>query len=198
MDKTAATFIIESLANGVDPFSGEELQQTGALQSPDAVRALRFALSKIDDNQFGVELLHVRDGDLVNCKNEEMWHEYCELVKCEEAPSNIVQDKSEDDGEDALADAVEIEDDYFEHDESYDYDFEDSMDDIRQEIDEHMENHARSEETGWYYPDSEGSWEDNLSNDDGGYMEYHAVAEETAWYYPNNEGSWEDNSSDDD
>lgn len=36
---------------------------------------------------------------------------------------------------------------------------------IMSEIFEDCESHARSEEIGWYYPESEGSDEDNLIDD---------------------------------
>ncbi|MEQ1663516.1 MAG: hypothetical protein ABL877_12560 [Thiobacillus sp.] len=47
MDKTRALEIIDSLAAGIDPFSGEILPENSTLQHPDVVRALftaKFAL----------------------------------------------------------------------------------------------------------------------------------------------------------
>ena len=160
MDKTAAIAIIESLANGRDPFTGEQFPNESALQNANVVRALYFALSKIYAYQSDT-ILHYEIDDLVKSEQEKMWKEYREIVKYKD-PYNYM----DADGKEDFSDVEEIEEDYYEDDEPYDYynkDYEDAMDDIRQEIYENMEDYARSEEAGWYYPNSEGSWEDNLS-----------------------------------
>lgn len=159
MDKTAAITIIESLANGRDPFTGEQFPNESALQNADVVRALYFALSKIYGYQFDT-ILHYEIDDPVKSEQEKLWQEYREIVKYKDPYNYMDADEKED-----FPDVKGIEEDYYEDDDPYDYynkDYEDAMDDIRQEIYENMEDYARSEEEGWYYPNSEGSWEDNL------------------------------------
>ena len=48
MDVAAARRIIECLADGLDPISGESFPAGSPLQNPDVVRALHVALSALD------------------------------------------------------------------------------------------------------------------------------------------------------
>ena len=108
---------------------------------------------------------HEIDSGLLKSKQEEMWHDYCEMVKCEDTQGYIGADRDEHEAS-YITEAEEI---YYHHPEPYDDYYEDSsdeVDDIIQELDEYMENDARSRDTGWYYPDREGSLEDNLSDED--------------------------------
>ena len=167
MDKAAAITIIESLANGVDPFTGDNFPNNSALQNADVVRALYFALSKLNNN-LKITVLPNNIDDLIKSEQEEMWKEYCKIIENENPHSCL--DTDDDSEEDEETEECFYEDDTpYEDDEPYDYydkDSEDTMNDIREEIYENMENNSSSEEAGWYYPNSEGSWEDNLSVED--------------------------------
>lgn len=59
------------------------------------------------------------------------------------------------------------EEEYFPEEYNYqdDYDYQETQREIREEIWDYAESMARSEEEGWFHPDREGSWEDNLSNE---------------------------------
>ena len=169
MDKTTAIKIIESLADGVDSLTGEHFPNNGALQNAEVVRALYFALSIINGNRLNHRLPNEIGYDFfAKSEQEEAWQEYCEMVKYEN-PYHDTNTEEDEESDDVILDDEEFEEDYCEDDEPYDYydkDYEDAMDDIQQEIYENMENYARSEEAGWYYPKIEGSWEDNLSDEE--------------------------------
>jgi hypothetical protein len=51
MDESVATEILEALANGVDPFTGEIIEQDSPFNNPIAIRALFFALNKLKQGE---------------------------------------------------------------------------------------------------------------------------------------------------
>lgn len=61
----------------------------------------------------------------------------------------------------------EYEEEYLPEEYNYqdDYDYQETQREIREEVWDYAESMARSEEEGWFHPDREGSWEDNLSNE---------------------------------
>lgn len=161
MERITALQIIEALADGVDPFTGDELPQGSAVQNVQVVRALFFAISAIklfSHDQHTVE----NQEDISRSEQESLWIEYCQLVK-DEAENDInISEYVSDEDEEIYEYEMEDDDTY----EYYDKDYEDSMNDLRQELYDDAESYARSDEEGWFYQNSEGSWEDNISNED--------------------------------
>jgi hypothetical protein len=47
-----------------------------------------------------------------------------------------------------------------------DYDYQETQKEISEEAWDYAESMARSEEEGWFHPEREGSWEDNISNEE--------------------------------
>ena len=61
---------------------------------------------------------------------------------------------------------VDYSEQYYEDEHYYsDSEYEANQKEILFEIYEDQESYARSEEEGWYHPDTEGSWEDYTSSD---------------------------------
>lgn len=170
MDKNTAIKIIESLANGVSPLTGEELPLDDTMQDVYVVRALFFALSRINAYRANNIASNARSG-FTRSEREDTWQEYCEVVR-NDNPYSYLEDFDEKGG-----DVEGIDEEYFEDsadyecDESYDedYDHDEALDEVRKEIYESMESYARSEDAGWCYSNREGSWEDNISDEDAAY-----------------------------
>jgi hypothetical protein len=51
-----------------------------------------------------------------------------------------------------------------EHEMHEDYDLTDAQNEIQIEMGEAVQNYARSEEEGWFYPEIEGDWQDNVAD----------------------------------
>jgi hypothetical protein len=78
MDESAATEILEALANGVDPFTGEILEQDSPFNNPIVIRALFFTLNKLKQ---GEPIKAINKETPVNAGNSWSNEEIVALVK---------------------------------------------------------------------------------------------------------------------
>jgi hypothetical protein len=160
MDRTKTISILKSLANGIDPVGQKPLPPDSAIHDPSIIRALNFAVLEIIGEP-KVEL--PEDDSKWDLLSQEyaLWDKYCELKKNED-PHEFLRSMEEQE-ENSSDELVDYSEQYYEDEHDYsDSEYEANQKEILSEIYEDQENYARSEEEGWYHPDTEGSWEDNL------------------------------------
>jgi len=184
--------ILQELALGRNPDTGEPLESDSVLNDVRVASALFLAVQ-----QLGAGF----DAPFHKSVDQDLWDEYCALRFYEDP--EFPGDEEEEYDDSSLATEYDNGDDGHDFEEPGPDD--DDIELIRQEMYEDQENYAKSEEDGWFYPDSEGGWEDNISyepDDDDielvhqemyGDQENYAKSEEDGWFYPDSEGGWEDN-----
>jgi hypothetical protein len=156
MDRNKTIAILKSLANGIDPVSHNPLPSDSGIHAPSVIRALNFAVLEVMGEP-EIELPEDESKWKLLTQENALWDEYCE-AKMNEDPYEFLWFIEEQD-EDTADEEIGVSEQYYEDEQDYsDSEFEETL----SEFHEDQDNAARSEDEGWYYPDSEGSWEDNL------------------------------------
>ena len=88
MEKIFASKIIESLAKGIDFFSGQEFPPNSPMHNVEVVRSLYLALS-IMNNYKSDNLSYDNLLDKARYEQEEMWKEYCRFTRYEDPQNNF-------------------------------------------------------------------------------------------------------------
>ncbi len=180
MNKERTLEILRALADGIDPFKKIPVADDNVLQNPEVIRALHSAIFTI------VGIAHEREIETQNTENQGKSHletsayghqqpevnyrgDRNNFLETDSEPSDLLledntksesycldnlEDEDEDEDEDAIVAIIE--------NAALDWDDQQTRELLLSELFDDRENFARSEEDGWYYPDTEGSWEDNL------------------------------------